>query len=226
MSEELRLDGPCRECGGVGPVVIGDMGEPRIVHADDETIVFVPSFSLWPQPEDTRTADPGGRLFAAVRRVIVDGYDAPGVHAELHAAFYEARDTRTADPGGLRAALVKGQHDAEREYHRAKGSTKEEYYHNGRMTAYMDAVEAYDLAAITPEATAPQGFLVPEMPVDDLPGYWRVRSVVEVTPFGDFEAIATDGNRIMRATGPTMAEAIAALPFLLTPEATAPDARE
>jgi hypothetical protein len=124
MSEELRLDGPCRECGGVGPVVIvqcdtdpGDMGEPRIVHADDETIVFVPSFSLWPQPEDTRTAD----------------------------------------PGGLRAALVKGQHDAEREYHRAKGSTKEEYYHNGRMTAYMDAVEAYDLAAITPEATAPEG---------------------------------------------------------------------
>jgi hypothetical protein len=25
------------------------------------------------------------------------------------------------------------------------------------MTAYMDAVEAYDLAAITPEATAPEG---------------------------------------------------------------------
>jgi hypothetical protein len=68
-----------------------------------------------------------------------------------------AAHTRTADPGGLRAALVKGQHDAEREYHRAKGSTKEEYYHNGRMTAYMDAVEAYDLAAITPEATAPEG---------------------------------------------------------------------
>ena len=58
MTDELRLDGPCRECGGSGPVVIvqtdtdpGDIGEPRIVHTDDETIVFVPSFSLWPKEE-------------------------------------------------------------------------------------------------------------------------------------------------------------------------------
>lgn len=56
MSDELRLDGPCHECGGIGPVVIvqtdtdpGDIGEPRIVHADDETIVFVPSFEYWPK---------------------------------------------------------------------------------------------------------------------------------------------------------------------------------
>jgi hypothetical protein len=55
MNEELRLDGPCHECGGIGPVVIvqtdtdpGDMGEPRIVHAEGEVIVFVPSFDLWP----------------------------------------------------------------------------------------------------------------------------------------------------------------------------------
>jgi len=38
-----------------GPVVIvqtptdpGDMGEPRVITADGETIVFVPSFDLWP----------------------------------------------------------------------------------------------------------------------------------------------------------------------------------
>jgi hypothetical protein len=47
-----------------------------------------------------------------VRRVIVDGYDAPGVHAELHAAFYEARDTRTADPGGLRQKTGDEEYDA------------------------------------------------------------------------------------------------------------------
>lgn len=57
-SPELRLTGSCHECGGVGPVVIvqcdtdpGDMGEPRIVSDDDETIVFVPSFDLWPGDE-------------------------------------------------------------------------------------------------------------------------------------------------------------------------------
>lgn len=57
-AEELRLEGACHECGGVGPVVIvqcdtdpGDMGEPRLVHADDEVIVFVPSFDLWPEVE-------------------------------------------------------------------------------------------------------------------------------------------------------------------------------
>lgn len=54
--DEIRFDGPCHECGGVGPVVIvqadtdpGDMGEPRIAYADNETIVFVPSFDLWPK---------------------------------------------------------------------------------------------------------------------------------------------------------------------------------
>lgn len=38
-----------------GPVVVvqcdtdpGDMGEPRVVRDDGETIVFVPSFELWP----------------------------------------------------------------------------------------------------------------------------------------------------------------------------------
>ena len=59
VPDELRLDGICHECGGVGPVVIvqcdtdpGDMGEPRIVWADDECVVFVPSFSLWPALEE------------------------------------------------------------------------------------------------------------------------------------------------------------------------------
>jgi hypothetical protein len=61
VSEELRLEGPCHECGGVGPVVIvqsdtdpGDIGEPRIVYnygSDQETVVVVPSFSLWPDPD-------------------------------------------------------------------------------------------------------------------------------------------------------------------------------
>lgn len=52
--DELRLDGPCHECGGIGPVVIvqsdtdpGDIGEPRMVESDGETIVIVPSFDLW-----------------------------------------------------------------------------------------------------------------------------------------------------------------------------------
>jgi len=35
-----------------------------------------------------------GRLYAAVRRVIVDGIDSPGTYDELHAAFYAARATR------------------------------------------------------------------------------------------------------------------------------------
>jgi hypothetical protein len=68
VPEELRLDGICHECGGVGPVVIvqcdtdpGDMGEPRVVHADDEVIVFVPSFDLWPAaPPDTEAAGEAG----------------------------------------------------------------------------------------------------------------------------------------------------------------------
>ena len=62
MSDELRLEGPCHECGGLGPVVIvqtdidpGDIGEPRIVHADDETIVFVPSFDYWPKAKAAQT---------------------------------------------------------------------------------------------------------------------------------------------------------------------------
>ena len=62
--EELRLDGSCHECGGMGVVVIvqtdtdpGDIGEPRIVHADDEVIVFVPSFDLWRSTPRTETSD-------------------------------------------------------------------------------------------------------------------------------------------------------------------------
>jgi hypothetical protein len=49
------------------------------------------------------------RLFEAVRQVIREGLDAPGVHDELHAAFYAVRDaalsTAAAD---LRAALEQG----------------------------------------------------------------------------------------------------------------------
>ena len=44
-------------------------------------------------PEEGQT-----RLFAAVRRVIRDGYDSPGTYEELHAAFYEARDAATPAP--------------------------------------------------------------------------------------------------------------------------------
>ena len=42
--------------------------------------------------------DVGPRLMAAVRAVIADGIDSPGVHNELHAAYYEARDHATPAP--------------------------------------------------------------------------------------------------------------------------------
>jgi hypothetical protein len=42
-------------------------------------------------------AAPTGRLFRAVRAVIRDGIDAPGVYDELHLAFYEQRDSGEAD---------------------------------------------------------------------------------------------------------------------------------
>ena len=50
---------------------------------------------------------------------------------------------------GLRAALVKGQRDAEAGYKRAQERAVEAYHH-GRMVAYMDAIEAHDAALTTP----------------------------------------------------------------------------
>jgi len=60
MPEELRLDGTCHECGGVGPVVIvqcdtdpGDMGEPTVPLASDAQIVdyVFEQDGLWFRPK-------------------------------------------------------------------------------------------------------------------------------------------------------------------------------
>lgn len=62
------------------------------------------------------------------------------------------------DAPGLREALVTALHDAEARY-RSAPALPDETYHHGRMVAYIDALEAFDraaLAASQPRPTEPE----------------------------------------------------------------------
>ena len=127
------------------------------------------------QPEDTRTADPGGLReawwpradFDETKSLLADQPEARALRSQQSGAYTTGRKRASsqmnsaedaqsvADPGGLRAALVRAQRDAQSYYERLQDGTTGKSYHHGRMVAYMDAIEAHDRAAFTPEAIAP-----------------------------------------------------------------------